>query len=133
MTLGLGGEAEAAGHTGFPLTMQHKPGDTTIPSRSERVVTASFNDADFALARRCRPSRRGRLHRVVSHRPRAGSGDALVAAGAALLFGLAEETNYFLLEPIDPRVGLFVSLGFDMPAHDGEISGEQLASALESR
>ncbi len=50
MTLGLGGEAEAAGHTGFPLTMQHKSGDTTIPSRPERVVTASFNDADFALA-----------------------------------------------------------------------------------
>ena len=46
---------------------------------------------------------------------------------AALLFGVATDTNYYLLEPTDSRVGLFVSLGFEMPETTGEISGENAA------
>src|SRR5690606_13490101 len=49
---GGGGGATTAGAAAgdFPLTMRHRFGTTTIPARPERVVTAGFNDADFALA-----------------------------------------------------------------------------------
>ncbi|GAA4800927.1 iron-siderophore ABC transporter substrate-binding protein [Actinomycetospora chlora] len=46
-----GSEAPAAGPTpGFPVTVQHAFGQTTIPTRPQRVVTVGYNDADFALA-----------------------------------------------------------------------------------
>ena len=35
---------------GFPVTMKHKFGTTTIPERPQRVVTIGFNDQDYALA-----------------------------------------------------------------------------------
>ncbi|WP_152360343.1 ABC transporter substrate-binding protein [Microlunatus speluncae] len=35
---------------GFPVTLQHKFGSTTIPEQPQRVVTVGFNDQDFALA-----------------------------------------------------------------------------------
>ncbi len=48
---GGGGATTAGAAAGdFPLTMRHRFGTTTIPARPERVVTAGFNDADFALA-----------------------------------------------------------------------------------
>lgn len=54
---GCGGsdrEGEPAGATGeaaaFPVTIAHKYGSTVIPAEPERVVTAGFNDADYALA-----------------------------------------------------------------------------------
>src|SRR3546814_9272085 len=34
----------------FPVTIEHIHGTTVIPQAPERVVTAGFNDADYALA-----------------------------------------------------------------------------------
>src|SRR3546814_534534 len=34
----------------FPVTIEHIYGTTVIPEAPERVVTAGFNDADYALA-----------------------------------------------------------------------------------
>src|SRR3546814_1240265 len=34
----------------FPVTIEHSYGTTVIPEAPERVVTAGFNDADYALA-----------------------------------------------------------------------------------
>ena len=51
---GCGGEAEvtepARAGDGFPVTIEHKFGETTIPDAPERVVAVGFNDQDFALA-----------------------------------------------------------------------------------
>src|SRR5262245_37268047 len=35
---------------GFPVTIEHKFGTTTVDQAPERVVTVGFNDQDFALA-----------------------------------------------------------------------------------
>ncbi|WP_433799507.1 iron-siderophore ABC transporter substrate-binding protein [Actinomycetospora sp. CA-084318] len=35
---------------GFPVTINHKFGSTTIPNKPVRVVTVGYNDVDFALA-----------------------------------------------------------------------------------
>ena len=43
----------------------------------------------------------------------------------AIQFAL-EPSSYYLLEPTDPRVGLFTSLGFTLPETTGEISQEQV-------
>lgn len=40
----------AAEGAGFPVTMKHKFGSTTIPEQPQRVVTIGFNDQDYALA-----------------------------------------------------------------------------------
>jgi iron complex transport system substrate-binding protein len=204
----------------FPLTIEHIYGTTTIPSRPQRVVTAGFNDADFALAvgvvpvgvanfigsfdEEARPWAQDALggaqpevvtndagelllERIAALEPdvivyysylqeadyarlselaptvvepapgtlwqqhtldvgralgRSAEAEAIVAevearfaaeraahpefAGttAAILFGVDVGTNYYVLEPVDPRVGLFVSLGFEMPETTGEISAE---------
>lgn len=226
---GCGGDdapAETAATTAasgdFPLTMRHRYGSTTIPSVPQRVVTAGFNDADFALAVGVVPvgvanfigpfpeetrswaqdalggarpdvvsDEQGALmfERIAALRPdlivyysyleeqdytrlsqiaptvvEPGDGtrwprhtldvgralgrepqarDAVQAtrdrfaqarrdhpefAGttAALLFGVDVGSNYYLLPPSDPRVGLFTSLGFAMPGVTGEISQERV-------
>lgn len=41
--------AGAAGNA-FPVTIEHKFGSTTIPSKPQRVVTVGWNDQDFALS-----------------------------------------------------------------------------------
>jgi iron complex transport system substrate-binding protein len=51
-----GSTAESAGRpaapaqAGFPVTIDHGFGSTTIPSRPQRVLTIGFNEQDFALA-----------------------------------------------------------------------------------
>jgi iron complex transport system substrate-binding protein len=49
---GSGGDEPAPGAAapGFPVTIPHAFGQTTIPDRPVRVVTVGYNDADFALA-----------------------------------------------------------------------------------
>lgn len=49
---GSGGEEQAQGPAapGFPVTIPHAFGETTVPDRPVRVVTVGYNDADFALA-----------------------------------------------------------------------------------
>jgi iron complex transport system substrate-binding protein len=49
---GSGGDEPAPGAAapGFPVTIPHAFGQTTIPDRPARVVTVGYNDADFALA-----------------------------------------------------------------------------------
>lgn len=42
--------APGAAAPGFPVTIPHAFGQTTIPDRPARVVTVGYNDADFALA-----------------------------------------------------------------------------------
>lgn len=50
------GTEGARGPSGaFPVTIQHKYGTTDIPSQPTRVVTAGFNDSDYALAFGVRP------------------------------------------------------------------------------
>ncbi|GLZ47946.1 ABC transporter substrate-binding protein [Actinomycetospora sp. NBRC 106375] len=44
---GSGGSAPAPG---FPVTIPHAFGQTTVPTKPTRVVTVGYNDADFALA-----------------------------------------------------------------------------------
>ncbi|MHC1560104.1 iron-siderophore ABC transporter substrate-binding protein [Actinomycetospora sp. C-140] len=44
------GSSGAAPAPGFPVTVQHAFGQTTIPTKPTRVVTVGYNDADFALA-----------------------------------------------------------------------------------
>ena len=39
-----------AGDGGFPVTIEHKYGETTIPEQPERVVTVGFADQDALLA-----------------------------------------------------------------------------------
>ncbi len=52
--VGCGGGEEAGSGApaapGFPVTINHAFGTTTIPDRPARVVTVGYNDADFALA-----------------------------------------------------------------------------------
>jgi iron complex transport system substrate-binding protein len=54
LVAGCGGEAEETEPTrtgdGFPVTIEHRFGETTIPDAPERVVAVGFNDQDFALA-----------------------------------------------------------------------------------
>lgn len=54
---------------------------------------------------------------------------------ASILFGFTGGPNVFLLEPNDPRSGLFESLGMKMPSRTGEISRElvQLLGSSRSR
>lgn len=49
---GSGGEEQAQGPVapGFPVTINHSLGQTTIPDRPARVVTVGYNDSDFVLA-----------------------------------------------------------------------------------
>ncbi|MDD7933608.1 iron-siderophore ABC transporter substrate-binding protein [Actinomycetospora straminea] len=49
---GSGGDQQAAAPAapGFPVTIGHAYGQTTIPDRPQRVVTVGYNDADFVLA-----------------------------------------------------------------------------------
>lgn len=206
----------------FPLTFEHVYGSTTIETQPARVVTAGFNDADFALAvgvvpvgvanfigdfdEDSRPWAQEalagaepevvtndagelQLERIAALEPdviiyysylaesdyeklseiaptivepapgslweqhtldvgRVLGRDAEAAAAvatvqdrfaavaeehpefagvtAALLFGPVGDGIYYLLEPTDPRVGLFLSLGFVLPETTGEISREQL-------
>ena len=43
-------ESTPAGDGGFPVTIEHKYGETTIPEQPERVVTVGFADQDALLA-----------------------------------------------------------------------------------
>jgi iron-siderophore transport system substrate-binding protein len=46
-----GSDAPAAAPApGFPVTIPHAFGQTTVPTTPQRVVTVGYNDADFALA-----------------------------------------------------------------------------------
>lgn len=224
---GGGGDAAAVG-TGtpsadgeYPMTIEHRYGTTEIPTEPERVVTAGFNDADYALAfgvvpvgvrdfigtfeEEARPWAQEALggatpvkvsdsDGVLGYEEIAGAqpdlilaysyleedeyemlsqiaptvvepapgtlwedhtrdvgralgqperaeeivtevSDHFTAARAAhpefegvtlaIQFG-AEPGGYYLLEPSDPRIGLFTSLGFTMPETTGEISREQV-------
>ena len=47
------GQAPSGG--AFPVTIEHKFGETTIPEAPERVVAVGFNDQDFALALGVKP------------------------------------------------------------------------------
>jgi iron complex transport system substrate-binding protein len=49
---GSGGDEPAPGAAapGFPVTVPHAFGQTTIPDRPARVVTVGYNDADFVLS-----------------------------------------------------------------------------------
>jgi iron complex transport system substrate-binding protein len=212
-------EAAAEG-AAFPVTIVHKYGTTVIPEAPERVVTAGFNDADYALAFGVVPvgerdfigpfpeERRswaqealagtepekvsgedGELNfeaiaalrpdlilahsylqkeeydklaqiaptvveakdgslwqehtwtvgRALGQKQRANE---LVSAleerftqerqehpefegkSAAILFGY-DPGSYWLLEPRDPRTGIFTSLGLELPERTGQISHEQ--------
>ncbi|WP_436522683.1 ABC transporter substrate-binding protein [Actinoplanes sp. HUAS TT8] len=42
--------ASSTAGTAFPVTIEHKFGHTTIPSKPHRIVTVGWNDQDFALA-----------------------------------------------------------------------------------
>ncbi|GAA4918398.1 iron complex transport system substrate-binding protein [Actinomycetospora succinea] len=42
--------APGAAAPGFPVTVDHAYGQTTIPDRPARVVTVGYNDVDYALA-----------------------------------------------------------------------------------
>lgn len=37
-----------------------------------------------------------------------------------------DPSQYYLLEPSDPRVGLFTSLGFELPDETGKVSAERI-------
>lgn len=45
---------------------------------------------------------------------------------AAVLLGFSGEGTYYLLEPTDPRSGLFMSPGLKLPPRTREISREQV-------
>lgn len=203
------------------MTIEHRYGTTEIPAEPERVVTAGFNDADYALAfgvvpvgvrdfigtfdEDARPWAQDALGEaspvkvsdsdgVLDYEEIAGAGPDLILAYSyleedeyemlsqiaptvvepaigslweahtrdvgralgqpehaeeivaevaqhfeaaratypefegvtlAIQFGVDPE-GYYLLEPGDPRIGLFTSLGFTMPETTGEISREQV-------
>jgi iron complex transport system substrate-binding protein len=215
------GDAAPSGEGDFPVTVQHRYGTTVIPAPPERVVTAGFNDADYALAfgvvpvavrdfigafvEEDRPWARDALAGAepekISDADGALNFEAIAAADPDLILAYsyleeaeyqtlssiaptvvepepgslwpehtrdvgralgmaarAEElvdevedgfaaardahpefagttmaiqfvvdpSGYYLLEPEDPRVGLFASLGFEFPETTGEISREQV-------
>jgi iron complex transport system substrate-binding protein len=207
---------------GFPVAIEHRYGRTTIPSKPARVVTAGFNDSDYALAFGVVPvgvrdfigpfpeeNRRwaqkaldgaeppkvsgpdGELNfeAIAGLRPdlivaysyleeaeyrRLGAIAPTVVEGApgspwpehtlvvgralgqqerahqlvagvegrfadarsrhpeltgktvAVRFGDPGLGTYYLLEPSDPRTGVFLSLGLKLPAQTGEISRERV-------
>jgi iron complex transport system substrate-binding protein len=49
------GASSTAESAGFPLTVQHKFGETTVPSVPERVVVAGFKEQDTLLALGVKP------------------------------------------------------------------------------
>lgn len=73
------------------------------PERAEELVAAV--EERFAGARRAHPELEGTT--------------------VAVQFG-HDPSGYYLLEPDDPRVGLFTSLGFELPETTGEISKENV-------
>jgi iron complex transport system substrate-binding protein len=213
--------AAAAVDGEFPVTVEHRYGTTEIPEAPERVVTAGFNDADYALAfgvvpvgvrdfigtfdEDARPWAQEALggatpekvsdsDGVLNYEEIAGARPDLILAYSyleeaeyetlsqiaptvvepnigtlweahtrdvgralgqperaeeivaevnehfdaarttypefegvtlAIQFGVEPE-SYYLIEPGDPRIGLFTSLGFVMPETTGEISREQV-------
>ncbi len=50
---------------------------------------------------------------------------ALEGKTVAIRFGDSDTGDYYLLEPNDPRTGLFTSLGLELPERTGEISREE--------
>ena len=210
------------GEGAFPVTIEQKYGTTVIPAEPTRVVTAGFNDSDYALAFGVTPvgvrdfigpfpeetrswaqealagadpekvsgpdgalnfeviaALRPDLIIAFSYleeadyeklaqiaptvvEPQDGSGwrehtlvvgralgqmgraEQLVAEveerfataiethpefkgkTAAILFGEADTGAYYLLEPSDPRTGLFTSLSLELPDQTGEISREEV-------
>lgn len=215
------GDDQTAADGEFPVTIEHRYGTTEIPEAPERVVTAGFNDADYALAlgvtpvgvrdfigtfeEETRPWAQEALAGAEPEKVSDSDGilnfEAIAAAQPDLILAYsyleqdeydtlsgiaptvvepapgtlwqdhtrdvgralgqperAEElvaeveehfaaarrehpefegvtvaiqfgedaSNYYLLEPGDPRVGLFTSLGFTLPETTGEISREQV-------
>lgn len=45
----------SAGGSGFPVTVEHRYGSTTIPAEPQRVVTVGLSDPDFVLALGVKP------------------------------------------------------------------------------
>jgi len=207
---------------GFPVTIEHRYGRTTIPTTPARVVAAGFNDSDYALAFEVVPvgvrdfigpfpeeSRRWAQKALAGAQPPKVSGpdgelnleaiaglrpdlilaysyleeaeyrrlgaiaptvvedapgslwpehtlvvgralgqqerarqlvaevegrftDAmsrhpeLTGKTVAVRFGEPGGGTYYLLEPNDPRTGVFLSLGLKLPAQTGEISRERV-------
>lgn len=212
----------AASGSAFPVVLAHKYGSTTIPSKPVRVVTAGFNDSDYALAfgvipvgvrdfigpfpEEARPWAQEALAGATPEKVSGPDGELNFEAVAALRpdliiaysyleeadyeklaqiaptvvepsngslwrehtlvvgralgqedraeqlvaqvegrfraaidehpefedalvavrFGDAAAGSYYLLEPSDPRAGLFTSLGFALTQKTGEISREQV-------
>lgn len=50
VTTGTSATPGAASGEGFPAVVEHRFGTTTVPEAPDRVVTAGFNEQDFALA-----------------------------------------------------------------------------------
>lgn len=72
----------SGGASGFPVTVEHKFGSTTIPSAPQRVVALGYTELDYALALGVTP--------VAARYPQFGPTDTAVRPWAAELAGDAD-------------------------------------------
>jgi iron complex transport system substrate-binding protein len=117
------GDDGGAADDSFPVTLEHRHGETTIDAAPERVVAVGFNDADVVLALGVVPVGERALLGGLDATDRPWFTEALGDAEAPTLLG-AEEIDYEVVAGLEPDlvVGMYSALTEDEYATLSEIA-----------